>query len=160
MIGVYQQEKVDHFTIVNDAMKKHLNRNTQNAGSFKLPKDAYDPLRQQYDAMRILNHIARKDGLRFDLRLGLVDVDIYSQGMNFIFGLADPLKKTAIVSTYRLTSEKKNERISKEIIHEIGHLLGLRHCSSPKCVMYFSNTITDTDNKGTDFCKDCRSRVE
>jgi len=160
MIGVYQQEKVDHFTIVNDVMKKYLNQNSQSAGSFKLPKDAYNPLRQQYDAMRILNHIAGKDGLRFDLRLGLVDVDIYSQGMNFMFGLADPLKKTAIVSTYRLRGEKENERISKEIIHEIGHLLGLGHCSRPKCVMYFSNTVTDTDKKGINFCNDCRSRIE
>ncbi len=160
MIGVYQQEKVDHFTIVNDIMKKHFNQITQDAGSFKLPPNAYNPLRQQYDVIHILNYIARKNKLRFDLRLGLVDVDIYSQGMNFIFGLADPLKKTAIVSTYRLTGERKNERIAKEIVHEIGHLLGLTHCSNSKCVMYFSNTVTDTDNKALDFCKNCRSRIE
>lgn len=160
MIGVYQQEKVDHFPIVNDVMKRHLNQNTHDAGSFTLPPDAYDPLRQQYDVIRILNHIARKNRSRFNLRLGLVDVDIYSQGMNFIFGLADPLRKTAIVSTYRLTGEKKNERIAKECVHEIGHLLGLAHCSNSKCVMHFSNTVADTDNKTINFCTSCRSKIE
>ncbi|GAJ15820.1 unnamed protein product, partial [marine sediment metagenome] len=48
---------------------------------------------------------------------------------------------------------------SKEVIHEIGHLLGLRHCSNPKCVMHFSNTLNDTENKDIIFCKECRREI-
>ncbi len=160
MIGVYQQENLNHFNIVEDVVKKYLNRNTQNAGFFRLPQNAYNPLRQQYDATSILNLIATKNKVKFDFRICLVSIDIYSQGMNFIFGLADPLKKTAIVSTYRLSGNKISERIAKEVIHEMGHLLGLKHCANEKCIMHFSNTINDTDKKNVSFCKTCRSNIE
>ncbi len=159
MIGVFQQESLKLFNIVEDVTKKYLNQNSRHAGFFKLPPNSHNLLRKQYNAITILNHIAAKNRGKFDLKIGLVDVDIYTRGMNFIFGLADPSKKTALVSTYRLTGNKMVEHISKEVIHEIGHLLGLRHCSNPKCVMHFSNTLNDTENKDIIFCKECRREI-
>lgn len=159
MIGVFQQESLKLFNIVEDVTKKYLNQSSRHAGFFKLPPNSHNPLRKQYNAITILNHIAAKDKGDFDLKIGLVDVDIFTRNMNFIFGLADPSKKTALVSTYRLTGHKMEEHISKEVIHEIGHLLGLRHCSNSKCVMHFSNTLNDTENKDITFCKDCRRKI-
>jgi archaemetzincin len=159
MIGIYQQEGLDLHNSVEIIIKKHLNQPSQDAGLFKIPSDSYNPLRQQYDANTIVNHIARKNKRKFGLRLGLLSVDIYSRGMNFIFGLADPIKKTALVSTYRLAGERRMERISKEVVHELGHLLGLGHCANSKCVMHFSNTINDTDEKNIEFCNKCRGRI-
>jgi archaemetzincin len=159
MIGVFQQESLKLFNIVEDVTKKYLNQSSRHAGFFKLPPNAHNLLRKQYNAITILNHIATKNRGKFDLKIGLVDVDIYTRGMNFIFGLADPSKKTALVSTYRLTGNKMAEHISKEVIHEIGHLLDLRHCSNPKCVMHFSNTLNDTENKDVIFCKECRREI-
>ncbi len=87
-------------------------------------------------------------------------VDIYAPRMNFIFGLAEPWKKTAIVSTYRLNNDDKiQERIAKEVMHEVCHLLGLDHCDNPNCVMYFSNAIDDTDRKGIELCDSCRRKL-
>lgn len=43
----------------------------------------------------------------------------------------------------------------KEAVHELGHTFGLVHCIDPKCVMFFSNSLADTDNKNTKFCKKC-----
>lgn len=159
MIGVFQQESLKLFNIVEDVTKKYLNQSSRHAGFFKLPPNSHNLLRKQYNAITILNHIAAKNRGKFDLKIGLVDVDIYTRGMNFIFGLADPSKKTALVSTYRLTGNKMVEHISKEVIHEIGHLLGLRHCSNPKCVMHFSNTLNDTENKDITFCEECRREI-
>jgi archaemetzincin len=34
----------------------------------------------------------------------------------------------------------------------LGHTYGLQHCSDPKCVMYFSNTLGETDRKRDKFC--------
>jgi predicted Zn-dependent protease len=32
----------------------------------------------------------------------------------------------------------------------------LKHCSQHRCVMFFSNSLTDTDLKENEFCHRCR----
>jgi len=51
------------------------------------------------------------------------------------------------------------ERALKEAVHELGHLLGLPHCDNPRCIMFFSNTLADTDRKGPGFCPACRGKL-
>jgi archaemetzincin len=40
----------------------------------------------------------------------------------------------------------------------LGHTYGLVHCRNPHCVMFFSNSLIDTDVKGPDFCQKCKPR--
>ena len=52
-----------------------------------------------------------------------------------------------------------NDRIAKETIHELGHYFGLFHCNNKRCVMYFSNSLYDTDFKNRTFCKKCKNKL-
>jgi hypothetical protein len=36
-----------------------------------------------------------------------------------------------------------------------GHTVGLGHWPDPKCVMYFSNSLADTDSRGSSLCATC-----
>ncbi len=101
--------------------------------------------------------------------LGIANVDLYEDNLNFIFGLADPYSRVAIISLYRLNPEfygdfpnewLLGERSIKEAMHELGHVFGLAHCPNPKCVMHFSNSISDTDYKEKDYCRMCRKKLE
>lgn len=133
----------------------------------KIPERAYNPKRRQYHSTIIIEELSKlRKGT--DLVLGITDVDLFVPGLNFVFGEADILKGIAIISLKRLRQEfyklrpDQNllvERAIKEAIHEIGHLCGLEHCHDRRCIMYFSNSIWDTDMKGPGFCKSCQIKL-
>ena len=100
--------------------------------------------------------------------LGVTGVDLTAPGLNFVFGLADPRNRAAIISLARLYPEfygqprdpgRFKARAVTEAVHELGHLLGLGHCIDPACVMAFSNSLADTDRKGPGFCQPCREKL-
>jgi archaemetzincin len=125
------------------------------------PSTAYHPARGQYRAAELLAAVSRTAGARH--ALGVTDVDLYEGDLNFVFGLAQSPGRAAIISTARLRrgadEARFRERVLKEAVHELGHTLGLPHCRDRQCVMYFSNTLADTDRKGSRFCPVCRARL-
>ncbi len=97
--------------------------------------------------------------------LGIVNVDLYVPGLNFVFGEADTSSEVAIISLWRLSPQHYGlppnrelllERAVKEAVHELGHTYGLGRCQDAKCIMYFSNSLVDTDRKQAAFCPKCR----
>ena len=44
-------------------------------------------------------------------------------------------------------------------MHELGHTFGLGHCAEPSCVMWFSNTLRETDRKGAAYCPRCEETL-
>ena len=126
---------------------------------------AYDKNRKQYIAPKLLSALRSFKMEHRDRCLGIVDVDLYAPGLNFVFGEADIGSGGAIISLYRLRQEcyglPQNEgifrdRANKEAVHELGHTYNLSHCSDIKCVMHFSNSLADTDIKGASFCQKCK----
>jgi archaemetzincin len=98
--------------------------------------------------------------------LGIVDRDLYVPELNFVFGLAHT--KGAVISLTRLrqgfydlpeNESRFHQRVLIEAVHELGHTYGLGHCNNPHCVMFFSNSLTDTDRKGSKFCNNCKGKL-
>ena len=135
------------------------------AGSSDLAQ-AYNPQRKQYFSSKLLASLKKSEGE--ERVVGIAEVDLYVPRLNFVFGEADVLSGTAIVSLCRLRQEYYGlapdealflERATKEIVHELGHTFGLGHCRNNKCVMHFSNSLADTDLKETSFCSGCRPKI-
>ncbi|RMH02008.1 MAG: Zn-dependent protease [Aquificota bacterium] len=122
------------------------------------PKYGYNPLRHQYNASLLLEYLSRvyyKDMLKL---VAVVPFDLYEEGLNFVFGVAQLGGRYALVGTLRLWDRREDlffERVMKEVNHELGHTFGLLHCKNPGCVMNFSNSLEEVDLKGRFFCESC-----
>jgi archaemetzincin len=125
--------------------------------------DTYNRERNQYHAVQIMNSLPNADIHNNEIILAVAAVDIYAEELNFIFGQADITNGKAIISLHRLYQDASNDllltRATKEAVHEMGHMLGMNHCPDSNCVMCFSNSLQDTDNKAAAFCQSCRPKL-
>jgi archaemetzincin len=51
------------------------------------------------------------------------------------------------------------DRFRKEVVHELGHMFGLVHCSNPICVMRSSTYVEDIDQKTHSLCSHCTGEL-
>jgi archaemetzincin len=134
-----------------------------------LPAHGFDPLRNQYQGDVLLAILRDLPYPNLGRLLGFTDADCYAAGLNFIFGQAVVGGREAFVALPRLrqtyyglehNEELFRQRVLKEAIHELGHTWSLPHCPDPLCVMYFSDTLQDTDVKQLELCDRCRQQLD
>jgi archaemetzincin len=123
--------------------------------------------RNQWNSFKILEWLNKFRAYKATRILGILDIDAYSYGFDFVFGEAFYRGRVAAVYLSRLRQEfydlKPNsslfyQRLVKESIHELGHVFGFDHCKNSQCVMYFSTSLLDVDAKGRSFCYSCRGK--
>jgi archaemetzincin len=121
---------------------------------FNLPEYCWNNDRQQYDGNCLLSHIISNNPAIIVLLI--ISKDAYVPRLNFVFGVASH-KRGAVVSIFRLG--KDPDFLKKEIIHELGHVFGLNHCTLP-CVMTFSNSVYEAQLKNCYFCGQCSKQLK
>ena len=145
-------------------LERIFGRNCIVGQPFELPAHAYNPVRGQYLSDALLALLRSLEVPGAEKVLGVTDVDLYTEGLNFVFGQASLGGREALISLARLRQSFYGlpedetlfrERAVKEAMHELGHSYGLTHCPDPLCVMHFSNSLADTDRKQARFCPRC-----
>lgn len=123
-----------------------------------LPRSAYYAPRRRYKADLLLAHLGEQvpAGLPAVTRvLGLTTADISTAKPPHkdwgVFGLGALGGTAAVVSEHRLRRHARDEaqvrwRVINTAVHELGHVLGLDHCSEANCVMLDAQGgISNTD---------------
>lgn len=134
----------------------------------ELPDEAESEERGQYYSTVILAKLELMRQNDTEKILGITEEDLYIPTQAFVYGEADPQSGCAIMSFYRLRQEfygmgeddkQIYSRALKEAIHLVGQLHRLAVCHNPRCVMYQSSSMRDTDAKADRFCDNCQRRL-
>ena len=134
-----------------------------------LPEGAYDSGRDQYRADVLIDQASRVG--RGQKNIAITNADLYYRRRNYVFGLAYLDGNASVISTYRLQTSSDGgfsarsdedifaDRVRKEVVHEVGHTLGLEHCDNNRCVMNFSPTVREVDRKEEFLCGTCQRTI-
>ena len=128
----------------------------------------YSTERVQYNSSEIIQALQRfspplTDGKHSKV-LAVVREDLFIPILTYVFGEAELDGEFAVVSYHRLQNAAYGlppnpalefDRLLKEALHEVGHTLGLIHCTSLDCVMHTSTYVEDIDLKQASFCPSC-----
>jgi predicted Zn-dependent protease len=102
------------------------------------------------NAAKLLLHLNRVSDS--GLSLWIVDRGIFYPDSGDIFGCA--ARRSALISKEGLDLEL----LAKEVLHEIGHLLGLDHCHD-HCIMSLSKSLDQARAKPSNLCSGCASKL-
>lgn len=130
-----------------------------------LPKSAWYAPRRRYRADLLLDWLAPQAG-KGERILAVTAVDISTTNGRHrdwgVFGLAHLGGPSAVISRYRLARKAPKtkaglalvqRRVTTTAVHEVGHTLGLDHCTEARCVMLdaqggIANTDSSTGRPG------------
>lgn len=128
------------------------------------PAYAFNKDRNQYHSNAIMRRLVPLLESSQKFVLGLADVDLFVPDSTFVFGEADREAKVAVISIARLRSPSGDpdilrRRAQVEVVHQVGHLLGLSYCEDSRCAMFLATSPGDCDRKGVALCNICRNEL-
>jgi archaemetzincin len=164
-----------YFSSIDKNLKAELIKNitatynctvTELKGIATFPADAYYKPRNRYRAPLILTYLNTYSG--YDKIIGITSKDIsttkngvYDWG---VMGLGSCPGKSCVISTFRIKTPNKvlfEDRFIKVALHELGHTIGLPHCTfSSTCFMEAAEgTIKSVDRETRFLCSNCKKLI-
>jgi len=122
-------------------------------------------IKSSYFFHNILRPDLAKDALAFII---ITTIDLYPRdSWAFCFGTGFRKYRVGVYSLARLGSPDVNEssyqlallRTLKVASHEVGHLLGMRHCTFYICNMCGSNSLSEVDQYPLSPCAECLVKI-
>jgi archaemetzincin len=123
--------------------------------SIALPDETYSKERGQYNSQRIIHHLAVQAPADALVYIGITDRDLYSPGLNFVFGEGSLRDRAGVYSLKRYETKDAAlflRRALKLMAHEVGHIFSIHHCVSFKCVMNGANSLAEDDGQPMHLC--------
>lgn len=137
----------------------------------KIPDFAYYKPRNRYKADSLLKYLKQNLPKDHELTIGITNKDISTKDEIHddwgVFGLGFLGGPSCVVSDFRLKKSAKDkkhlqERLVKVVLHELGHTLGLPHCTADKkCLMRDAEgTIKSVDEEERYLCEGCKNKLQ
>jgi len=141
---------------------------------------------KQYNARRIMDALKPKLPADGYCIVGVTMHDIWSGDLGFVFGLGSLSERTGVYSFVRQDEcycrgnsvvenaaikyvydderkpgddEKLLRRATGTLVHELGHICGIRHCVWYKCLMLGSNSLEESDTRTMELCPVCLHKL-
>lgn len=103
------------------------------------------------------------------VKVGVTDADIYSGLKDFVFVIAEPEQRRALVSVRRVKEAfwkrksdppRQQTRLVKELLGAIALAHGAPPCENPVCPASAARGPLDIDQKGDRLCPNCERKVK
>lgn len=98
--------------------------------------------------------------------LGFTAEDLFPEpGWSFVFGHAARDRRAAVISFHRMGDPRVEptnvlSRALKTSAHELGHVLGMLHCTEFECNQAGVRTREDRDRRPPHLCPTCRDKIQ
>ena len=156
----------EHINYIKKSVENFYGYDCIVRSKLNLTKDILAGSSTRYEAGKILKKYNSKENV-----LLITEKDIaHKKSKEFpewgIFGLGYRPGTTCVISTFRLKNNvpkaKFLDRLKKVALHEIGHNLGLEHCTNNKeCLMNDAGgTVKQVDREKIWFCSECWSLIK
>ena len=167
-LGQLTSQETRVFNVVTEYINAYFDIPVRVLPSKPLPSASFESRREQYDAQQLLPDLGRalpKDAVGL---LAVTSADLFIPSLNFVFGLGSTEHRVAVFSTYRHGTDFRIAGMKGTVlrrsmtvaVHELGHIVTMRHCTEFHCIMNGNSSLEEADNHPLHMCPVCIRKAE